>query len=161
MIDCFGYKCEPLDEITPLIRISNAWPELPPEDSTGDRDIDWEELFPQIRDLYNKKVSLDDIAEHLCIASTYSIRYRVRAWAKAGLLKQRPHPRQPGKWRSEFDAIVKSSLLAGETSKVIGARIGISHDVVLRHAHAMGMVCVNPGAPDQYWALDTTGRECA
>ena len=154
MLDSFDYKCVPLSEIPPVIRLANPWPELPPEVPQFDGCYDWESMFPKIAELYGKGVSQDEILWRLCIVSPERLRFKIKQWIREGRLVERLNPRRSGRWKTEHNRILYDWLLSGKTVPPIAKQMGFSRDVVQKRAHALGFNPVIKGTNRAYWVLD-------
>lgn len=133
MIDCFGYKCERLEEINPALRLTNSYPSLPPEASNTAIKYDWEELFGEIKELYEDGVTLNGIMEALDIVGVDVLRKKIKLWVRRGLIVQRVHPREPNKWKQEHTELLVRRLGEGATATVIAAELNMTRDTILYH----------------------------
>ena len=152
MTDSLGYKCLPLSEVPPVIRLSNEWPTLPPEESGYFEPYEWGAHFETIKELYNANVPFDNIIERLNIISSDTLRRKIQHWVKQGLLVKRGHPRN--KWQPEYDEIVRARLLAGDGPALIAKDMGFSHGWMGATARRLGFVSERVGFFATKWTLD-------
>lgn len=142
MIDSLGYKCEKLCDINPILRLTNKYPELPPEVATKEQlscRHDWEGMFEDIKEMYEDGVGLCEIAETMGFLATDNMRRKIGEWVRRGLIQERKHPRRPYKWNAENNEVLIRRLTEGATATAVAIELGTNKETTIIHARNLGL----------------------
>jgi hypothetical protein len=94
MLDCFGYKCLPLEEVPPVVRLHNKWPVLQPELWENQNERNWEGWFPMVKCMYEAGAYVSEIAEEIGCMATETVRKKINSWTHEGRLVRRKIPKR-------------------------------------------------------------------
>lgn len=154
MLDRFGYKCERLADVSPLIRISNSWPELPPEIPVLGEHYDWEALFPKLESMYYGGETMEAIMEALGIVSQDALHKRIQSYCRNGKLKERRYRTERYKWNAEKQETAERLLLEGKKVDEVAAVVGVCPATVKLKVKDAGLSFVFCGAVRGHWVRD-------